>query len=156
MYFFKYLKSVSAKNCPRYFQICKFAFLNFWKGVKQKIGARLLLDLYVYFFKYLKSVWAKNCRRFFQVWKYGFLNIWKGDEQKLSYVFLYLQVNFFKYLKNITKNCPRYFKICKCALLTIWKVDKQKIVLAILRFASILFWIFKKCIREKLLGSFQI
>ena len=35
--FFKYLKSVEAKNCAGYFQICKYAFLNISEGDKQKM-----------------------------------------------------------------------------------------------------------------------
>ena len=84
---FKYLKSLEAKNCPRDFEICKFAFQNFLKEDKQKIFLGILRFGGI-IFKYSQSVLVKNCPSYIQISNYAFSNIWKGDKQKIALGFL--------------------------------------------------------------------
>ena len=85
-------KGADQKDCPRYFQIRKYAFLNIWK-----------------------REWAKkNAPGLFEIAKYAFLNIRKRVwAKKLSQVFLDSQVCFFKYLKKgmRKKNIPGILRL---------------------------------------------
>ena len=66
------------KNCPRYFWIPKYAFLNILKKNISKKVVPGILEIRKYDFLNISKPWQQTIfPRYFQVCKYAFLNISK-------------------------------------------------------------------------------
>ena len=63
------------KNCPSYFLICKYTFLNIWKGGKQKIVVGILRFASIIFKIFEKGDKQKIGPGGFKICKYSFLII---------------------------------------------------------------------------------
>ena len=79
MLFIIFEKGNNQRNCPKYFEIPKHAFLIFENENKYKTVLR-----FASFFFLLIQKWSeqKKCGRYFQIHKYGFLIFEEGNKQK--------------------------------------------------------------------------
>ena len=66
---------MSKKNCARCFEIRKYAFLIFEKGMSKKIVLGILRFVSMLFLNIRKGDEQKNCARYFEICKYAFFNI---------------------------------------------------------------------------------
>ena len=64
---------MSKENCARYFEIHKYAFLIFEKGMSKKTVPDILRFVSMLFLIFEKGDKQKNCARYFEICKYAFL-----------------------------------------------------------------------------------
>ena len=73
MLFLIFEKGDEQKNCARYFEIRKYAFLIFEKGMSKKTVPGILRFVSMLFLIFEKGDEQKNCARYFEIRKYSFL-----------------------------------------------------------------------------------